>query len=112
MAKPIFEIEVEDANDTENLNSYYNVTVKNYNAEGEISEVTFDYEVKLTTIDNSEVPEHYWYDESGNMIGQDLKGSLKNSEKEEKTYKVCFINPGNENITSNIEFKAIATQIK
>ena len=110
IAKPIFEIQVDDANEEGNLYSYYNVTVKNYNTENEISEVNFDYEVKITTTDNSEIPEHYWYDEHGNIIGQNLKGTLKNSEKQEKVYKICFINPQNKDITSNIKFETIAIQ--
>ena len=110
VAKPIFEIEVQDANEEGNLYSYYNVIVKNYNADDEVSEVNFDYEVQITNTNDNEIPDYYWCDEVGNIIGQNLSGSLKHSEKEEKIYKICFFNAGNEDKTSNIKFKTTAEQ--
>lgn len=110
IAEPILEIEVEDKNNEENLNSYYNVILKNYNAEGKVSEVSYNYEIKVTTQDGSEVPEYDWYSESGDLIGKELKGSLSNSVEEQQVFKICFINSGEENIISKIKFETTAIQ--
>lgn len=110
VAKPIYETSVEEVSSDNSLYSYYNVKIRNYNANNEISMVDFDYEITLGTSDNSQIPDYYWLDQNGNIIGQKLEGSLGKSTEEEKTYKICFLNSGNEAKTADVKFVATATQ--
>lgn len=110
VAKPIYETSVEEANTDNNLYSYYNVKIQNYNTNGEISMVSFNYQVTVESSDNTEMPEYYWYDQYGNIIGKELNGSLKHSEKEEQTYKICFVNSGEGEKTSNVKISTRAVQ--
>lgn len=109
-AKPIYDTTVEKADSDNKLYSYYNVKIKNYNDNNEISMVDFDYEVKVESTDGSELPQYYWCDQNGNIIGSNLKGSLKNTTKDENVYTICFLNSGETTKTSNINISTTAVQ--
>lgn len=111
-AKPIIQIQIEDANEISNINSYYNIVIKNYNENNESSEIAFDYTVDVKSTDGSELPQYCWYDEQGNSLGSELKGTFSDLTKQEQKYKICFLNTGNEDISKNIKFKTRAVQKK
>lgn len=112
IAKPILEIEVQDANSENNYHSYYNVIVKNYNTDNKISEVTFDYTIDVVSTDGSSLPEYTWYDSAGNDIGTELSGTLMHTNKQEQTYTICFKNTGTNDVIKNIKFVTSAEQKK
>ena len=90
IAKPICETEIEETSQTDSLGSYYNVKIKNYNADNEVSMVNSDYEVIVEQADGDELPDYYWYDQDENIIGKKLTGSLQHTDKQEKIYKFVF----------------------
>lgn len=110
IGKPIVEIEANEEVNLNKKNSYYNVTIKNYNDNDEVSMVSFDFTVNVETTDNSSLPEYYWIDSEGTNIGKNLTGNLSHTTKETKTYKICFINSENTELTKNIKFIANVIQ--
>lgn len=110
VAKPICETEIEEASQTDSLGSYYNVKIKNYNADNEVSMVNSDYEVVVEQADGDELPDYYWYDQDGNIIGKKLTGSLQHTDKQEKIYKLGFASTGEKESTSQIKISTKATQ--
>lgn len=86
------------------------VTVKNYNSNNEVSQILLNYEVNVISTDGSELPEYYFTDLNGNNLGTTARGTLGNTIKEEKVYKLIFVNVANEEITRNIKVVAIASQ--
>lgn len=108
-AKPIINVELQDANDDSKMNSYYNVIVKNYDSNGNISEVAYNYEIDIETTDGSDLPEYCWYDEDGTSLGTTLNGTFSLT-KSDKTYKIRFTNIGNEDITKSIKFNTTMIQ--
>lgn len=111
VATPIVNIEVQDKNDDSKINSYYDVIVKNYDANGKVSEVACNYSVTLETTDGTSVPEYCWYDANGNSLGTTLSGSFATS-KSDTSYKITFKNDGSEEVTKKIKFNVVATQQK
>lgn len=110
-AKPIISVELQDANDDSKMNSYYNVIVKNYDNDGNVTETAFDYKIEIETTDGSDLPEYCWYDEAGNSLGTELTGDFSLT-KSDVTYKIQFKNIGNEDITKTIKFNTVMTQKK
>lgn len=110
-AKPIISVELQDANDDSKMNSYYNVIVKNYDNDGNVTGTAFDYKIEIETTDGSDLPEYCWYDEAGNSLGTKLTGDFSLT-KSDVTYKIQFKNIGNEDITKTIKFNTVMTQKK
>lgn len=92
------------------LNPYAIVTVKNYNNADEITEVPLDYEIGIEATDNKELPDYYFSDLDGNTIGKTVTGEFGFSDKEEKKYKINFVNTGYENVIRDIKVISKATQ--
>lgn len=110
VAKPICTWSVDQIEDASKINSYCNVTVKNYDGD-DISEVGMQYEIKVRSNDGSEIPEYYWLDENGNNIGTTLTGTFSHTTKQQNIHKICFVNSGNMDITKSIRFDLNAIQL-
>lgn len=57
----------------------------------------------MVSRDQSELPDYYFSDLDGKNLGNTVKGEFGCTTKEEKTYRITFINIANEEITRNIE---------
>ena len=68
VAKPICILEVVDTGTDDELNTYCDVTVKNFNSDNEISEVGMDYAITVTLNDGSAPPTYYWTDGSVQIL--------------------------------------------
>lgn len=114
-----------DENMSNKINTYYTVTVSNFEqkknagtgeTKREESGTAFDYIIELETLDNSELPEYSWLDVATSEEEEPIKqltGSFDNIQPTTKTYKICFYNTGNhEDITSNLNFKTTVIQKK
>lgn len=86
------------------------VTVKNYNNSNEITQTSLTYELDVISTDEAELPEYYFSDLDGNNLGTIAKGEFGCTTKEEKKYKVTFINAASEEITRNIKIVTTTNQ--
>lgn len=84
--------------------------MKNYNSNDEITQISLNYEVNVISTDESELPEYYFTDSDGNNLGTTATGVFGNTSKEEKVYKVTFVNVANEELTRNIKIVATVSQ--
>ena len=99
------------------VNPYCTVTIKNYNTEGQKSEVETRYQVEVQPKGDYQLPRYYW-EQDGKIIAQNtnLTGTIPlqiesgQVQQQEHTYKIVFINTGSEDITRQVEFNLTATQ--
>ena len=110
VAKPICRLEVVNSSTDEQLNSYCDVKVMNYDTNNRVSDVGMTYEIEVTSSDGSAAPDYYWVD-NGVNIGTSLTAELGHTTKQSNTHKICFINYGEEEVTRNVKFKVNATQL-
>lgn len=96
------------------INPYCIVNVKNYNDNNEITETDINFKIEVTPKENFEMPKYYWQDSEGVTIADSavLTGSFKNGIKEEKQYKIVFLNSGEKDITRLVNFNLVAVQGK
>ena len=111
IAKPICTLYVNPHQSQDNeINSYCDVEVKNYDSENNVSEVAMDYSIEIKNESGENVSEYYWEDEQGNNLGKNLTGSFDNTDKAQKKYKVYFVNSGENEKTEKINFVIHAVQ--
>ena len=120
------------------VNPYCLVKVRNYNNEGTSqTDLKFKITVEQAEGESFTMPEYYWL-ENGNIvahstdlvanIGPETNDQTRDLSSDslptdlvssdtvshiapvEKTYKIVFVNPGDENITQRIHFNLVATQ--
>ena len=91
IAKPICTLYVTPHQSQDNeINSYCDVEVKNYDSENNVSEVAMDYSIEIKNESGENVSEYYWEDEQGNNLGKNLTGSFDNTDKAQKNTK-CIL---------------------
>lgn len=114
------------------VNPYCTVTVKNYDNK-HIAETDIDFKVTVTSKDEGgELPEYKWYklDSTEDPDGEKEVGSIstflqdtipvsftdtgeqQQAQRQEQKYKIVFINPGDEDVTKNLQFELDAVQKK
>ena len=96
------------------INPYCIVNVKNYNDNNEITETDVSFKIEVTPKEDFEMPRYYWQDSEGVTISDStvLTGNFKNGIKDEKQYKIVFLNSGEEDITRLVNFNFVAVQGK
>ncbi len=77
--------------------------MKNYDSNNNITKTSLEFELKVVSRDQSELPEYYFSDLDGNNLGNTVKGEFGCTTKEEKTYRITFINVADEETIRNIE---------
>lgn len=100
------------------VNPYCIITVNNFETKDGnevINEANLDFEIEVTSkTEGFEIPEYYWLDSSGNLIengnSKPLKGSFGNGQKETQEYKIVFINSGDKQIETEVNFDLIVSQ--
>lgn len=115
VANIICEMEVQPSEaNSEVINPYCTITVKNYNAEEEISDTDVSYKIEVTAKENYTLPKYYWVDSEGAIISYEeaLTGAMVHTEKKTEIYKIFFINSGIEEITRSVEFNIVAIQVE
>lgn len=113
IAKMICEMDVVPSEDNKSIiNPYCNIIVRNYDESNKVSETDINYTIQVITKDNLELPGYYWEDAEGTKLQENsnLAGKFENGVKDEKEYKIVFINSGEKDINRKIEFKLTATQ--
>lgn len=81
--------------------------MKNYDSNNNITKTSLEYELKVVSRDKTELPEYYFTDLDGNNLGSIAKGEFGCTEKQEKSYKVIFVNVADKEIIRDI--KVIST---
>ena len=111
VAKPICALIVSEYKCENNeINPYCDVEVNNYNSDGEVSEVAMNFDVEVNDENGKQLTNYYWKDEQGNDLGKDLTGSFDTTNKEQKKYKIYFINTNGIEKTERVNFVINATQ--
>ena len=113
VAKMICEMEVEESEDDRTIiNPYCIVKVKNYDNKDKVTETDINFKVEVKPKDDFVLPEYYWEDSEKTIVAQstDVSGDFKNGVKEEKEYKIVFLNSGEEDIIEKVEFNLVAVQ--
>lgn len=113
VAKMICEMEVEPSEaDKSIINPYCKVKVKDYNANGEITETNVNYTIEVKPKDDFKLPEYYWQSSNGTIVSRnsELVGNFKNGVKDEIEYTIVFLNSGEEDILRLVEFNLVAVQ--
>lgn len=113
IAKMICEMDVVTSEANKSIiNPYCKVTVKNHNANSEITETNIDYTIQVLPKGDFQLPEYYWQNSDGTIISRsnELTGNFKNGVKEETEYTIVFLNSGEEDITQKVEFNIVAVQ--
>ena len=108
-----------DPTDTEIINPYCTVTLKDFTAEDnteKITEASLRYTVSVSMNSNSSLatlPAYHWENATtGQSVGtpsQPLTGTFTKGNKETQVYKVVFDNAGTE-VTAQIDFDLTAIQ--
>lgn len=113
VAKMVCEMEVVPSEaDRLIINPYCKITVKDYNANGEITETNVNYTIEVRPKDDFKLPEYYWQSSNGTIVSRNsnLVGNFKNGVKDEIEYKIIFLNSGEEDILRLVDFNLVATQ--
>lgn len=116
-AKMICNIDVQAGNTTNTtINPYCTVTLTNFNNSTDITQTDVAYSVEVTLNENSTLdalPAYYWEDANGTPVGersQPLTGTLTKGNVDTQVYTVTFINEGESNVTTDIDFDLTAIQ--
>lgn len=113
VAKMVCEMEVEQSEANKSIiNPYCKITVRNYNANGDITETDVNYTIQVLTKDDLELPKYYWQDSNGTRVSEnsELEGEFKNGKQEEREYTIVFLNSGEKDILRTLEFNLVAVQ--
>lgn len=111
VAKPICTLNVSEYKCEDNeINPYCDVEVNNYNSNGDISEVAMNFDIEVKNENGKQLTNYYWKDEQGNDLGKELTGSFDTTNKEQKKYKIYFINADGIEKTERVNFVINATQ--
>ena len=113
VAKIICELEIVQ-NETNNstINPYCNIIVKNYNNKNEYTQTKVKYQIEVKPKGNFVLPNYYWEDSEGNKVAENsnVTGTFGYEQKEDKKYKIVFINSGESETTGAVDFNLIAVQ--
>lgn len=112
VAKMVCEMEVVASEpDKSIINPYCKVTVKNYNANSDVTETDINYTIEVKPKDNFELPEYYWQiNETIVSRNSEIVGNFTNGVKEEREYIIVFLNSGEEDILRLVDFNLVAVQ--
>ena len=113
---------VSSADDKTIVHPYCTVTLNNYDVEevdgvstNKVTEADVAFTVTVTPkTENFVIPQYYWVDSNDTIIANntDLTGSFTIEGPQTKTYKVVFLNSGEEDMTALVDFNLNAVQSK
>ena len=114
------------------VNPYCIVKVKNYDDNNHIAETDINFKITVTSKDKDvALPEYKWYKiensadasegkevvSASNPLQDTIPASFKagtgaeqQAERHEQQYKIVFINPGDKDVTKNLQFELDAVQ--
>lgn len=114
IATMICELEVEASEADETIiNPYCIVKVKNYNEKDEVTQTDVNFKIEVKPKGDYKLPEYYWKDSTGTILAQstEITGSMSTDGKQQKEYRIVFLNSGEEDIVRNVEFNVVALQV-
>lgn len=114
VATMICEIEVQASEADETIiNPYCIVKVKNYNDKDQITQTDLNFKIEVKPKGEYKLPEYYWKDSTGTILAQstEITGSMSTDGKQQKEYRIVFLNSGEEDIVRNVEFNVVALQV-
>lgn len=113
VAQMICEMEiVQDETNNSTINPYCNIIVKNYNNKNECTQTKVKYQIEVNPKGDFVLPNYYWEDSEGNKVAENsnVTGTFGHEQKEDKKYKIVFINSGESEVTGAVDFNLIAVQ--
>lgn len=114
IAKMICELDVQVSEADETIiNPYCIVKVKNYNEKDEVTQTDVNFKIEVKPKGDYKLPEYYWKDSTGTILAQstEITGSMSTDGKQQKEYRIVFLNSGEEDIVRNVEFNVVALQV-
>ena len=100
----------------ESINPYCEINVNNFDENNEVSEFAFDYEITIESETNN-LPDYYCIDSLGNEIANSTSentqiiGTLGCESSETQTYRLYFVNDGENDVTQNFSLRIKTMQV-